>query len=187
MKAIRGRWIGMVAASRRDEPASRFEPGGRGSSSTAGPRIPIARLVRDPRGQHRRPGARPGRRGPGLADVPQSRLVSARGRVPLSAARGGGDPELRPAGRRPRAARPVAAQGRGPADLRGDRPHQARPGPARIHGPRALSHQRLSRSRPAPIARSRCATPSSASAIATSSSFPIRSAPRSSPPSRSSG
>ena len=100
-------------------------------------------FVRDPRGQHRRPGARPGRRGPGLADVPQSRLVPARGRVPVPAARRGGHPELRADGRRPRAARPAAAQGRGPADLRRDRPVQARPRPAGIHGPRPLPHQRL--------------------------------------------
>ena len=42
-----------------------------------------------------------------------------------------------------------------------------------------------SRSRPGPTARSRCATPSSASGIATSSSSRIPSPPRSSPPSRS--
>ena len=63
--------------------------------------------------------------------------------IPVPAPRGRGDPELRPAGRRQGAARPAPAQGRGPADLRGDRPDQARPGPARIHGPRALPDQRL--------------------------------------------
>ena len=68
----------------------------------------------------------------------------ARIRVPVPASRRRGHPELRADGRRPRAARPADAQGRSPADLRGDRPDQARPGPAGIHGTRALPHQRLS-------------------------------------------
>ena len=63
--------------------------------------------------------------------------------VPLPAARGRGDPELRAPGRRPGAARPADEQGRGAADLRGDRPLPARPGAAGIHGPGALSHQRV--------------------------------------------
>ena len=46
-------------------------------------------------------------------------------------------------GRRQGTARPGLAEGRGPADLRGDRPDQARPGLARIHGPGALPRQRL--------------------------------------------
>ena len=132
--------------------------------------------LRGPRGRDRRPGPRPGGRGPGLADLPQPRLVRAGVGVPLPAARGRGDPELRPDGRRPGDARPALAEGRGAADLRGDRPHQARPGPARIHGPRACSGRASSRSRPGPTARSRCGTPSSAGATATWSSSPTRSA-----------
>ena len=49
-------------------------------------------------------------------------LVPDRGRVLLPAARGRGDPELRADGGRQGAAGPDPAQGRGPADLRGDRP-----------------------------------------------------------------
>ena len=71
-------------------------------------------------------------------------------------------------------------------DLRGDRPHQARPGLARIHGPRALPHERL----PDPPGR----RPQGHDAI--HAALPARprrrrvrrtrSAPRNSPPSRSS-
>ena len=107
------------------------------------PHVPVARSYEIREVAHRRPGPRPGGRGPGLPDVPQPRVVPDRVGIPLPAARGRRGPELRAAGRRPRAARPAHEQGRGPADLRGDRPHQARPGPAGIHGPRALSHQRL--------------------------------------------
>ena len=110
-------------------------------------------FLRDPRGHDRRPGARPGRGGAGLADLPQSRVVPARSRIPVPASRGGGDPELRAHGRRPRAAGPAASQGRSPAHLRRGRPLQARPGPSGIHGTRALPHERLSRSRPGPTAR----------------------------------
>ncbi len=144
-------------------------------------------VVRDQGGDGRRPGAGPGCRGPGLADVPQPRLAATRGRIPLSAPRGRRDREPDAPGRRQGAARQAAEQGGGPEDLRGDRPAQARPGPSRVHGPRALSDAASSRSLPAPSERSRCATRSSCGARATWSSSPSRSPPRSSPASRSNG
>ena len=154
MSAVRSRWgvlalIGAAIVWLAGTPPVRAQ----GIIIDRRPHIPIARSYEIREVSDRRPGPRPGGRGPGLADVPQPRVGPDRVGVPLPAARGRGDPELRPAGRRPRAARPAHAQGRGAADLRGDRPDQARPGPARIHGPRALSAPASSRSRPGPTAR----------------------------------
>ena len=95
--------------------------------STAGD--PDRPVVRDSRGQHRCTRSRSGRRGADFPDVPQPGVGPDRVGVPVPVAGRWRGAELRADGGRPRAAGPVAEQGRGPADLRGDRPHQTRSRP----------------------------------------------------------